>query len=719
VADIIPEELTQLRRWHCWNEINGTKIPMQVHGEPAKSNDPSTWTSYEIAVAHLDRFTGLAFEISAPYCGIDLDNCIDEEGELREWAKPIVEKLSPVAYGEVSPSGNGIKFTTRARKLKGARCVHVFGPDKQQLECYDHGRFWAMTTHVWDQADTIEDGQEVIDGLVTEFLYPDKPAKRKRIEVVVEEMTIGTTLIDRARTYANNADPANEGGRNNAAFRLSGHLFKFEHFGERLSESQILELVQGWNDRNADPLPDQEIESVVSSGGRNGKPREEKPATTRIEVDNSDIDLSLLLDELSVPEGVLTRGAISKRLITGAPGLLGEVCQWINETALYVLPEVTLASAIGLMSVITGRKICDRLNTRTNLYLLSIAPTSSGKDWPRTRIQELLLNSGAEDICGAEDIGSAAGLSSALQESPALLMQLDEFGKLIQQVSGDRVPTHLAQISGDFLKLYSSAGRTWKGRAYADTKRSVRIDQPHLVINGTTTAQTLWGTISEDQVFDGLLGRIQIFEATGYARLKDVIPTDRERIPEELIEQVKYWIDFKPEGGGDLACVNPTPATMKHTPDAWDRLEDHMRAISDKRCSEDPQQAAIWSRSAEKASKLAMIAAASCRSLTVSLDHVEWAIALQNALTRKLLIRIGEHVSSNANERLKKKILSILKGKKEMTLRDFTRKTQFLRDRKERQLMIEELLDAEQITVWKEESEGKKPITKIKLRTSK
>jgi hypothetical protein len=45
----IPEELRQLRQWHVWRQTEETKIPLQVNGSAAKSNDPNTWTDFATA----------------------------------------------------------------------------------------------------------------------------------------------------------------------------------------------------------------------------------------------------------------------------------------------------------------------------------------------------------------------------------------------------------------------------------------------------------------------------------------------------------------------------------------------------------------------------------------------------------------------------------------------------------------------------------------------
>jgi hypothetical protein len=168
----IPEELKTLRRWHNWRDVDGTKIPIQVNGNAAKSNDPTTWTDFETA----DAFGMLAFELGDGYAGVDLDNCLDVFGELRSWAWKIVDRFDGVAYMEISPSGRGIKFITRGAKPAGSRCVHKIGDDKQQIECYDKTRFWTVTGNVYNRQREIGDGQEALDWLCGEYLTPVAPS---------------------------------------------------------------------------------------------------------------------------------------------------------------------------------------------------------------------------------------------------------------------------------------------------------------------------------------------------------------------------------------------------------------------------------------------------------------------------------------------------------------------------------------------------------------
>lgn len=83
-------------------------------------------------------------------------------------------------------------------------------------------------------------------------------------------------LEDCAARYARRVGAMPNGQRNKTAFSLAGHLasFTLESTGETLSESQVLEIVRNWNERNAERLPDDELRTTVHSAYvGNGTPR--------------------------------------------------------------------------------------------------------------------------------------------------------------------------------------------------------------------------------------------------------------------------------------------------------------------------------------------------------------------------------------------------------------------------------------------------------------
>ena len=702
MQSIMPMELRNRRQWHVWQNEDGSKIPIQVNGQNAKSNDPETWTDYDTADAVKDRFSGLAFVLTQEdgLCGIDLDNCLDSNGMLLSWAAQILMRFDGISFAEISPGGRGIKLITRATKSADARCVHVIdGNEKWQIECYDNRRFWTITGRSYAGMNTIGDGQHAVDWLCDTFLTPlTTPLKKKTS--VVSLPVYESTLEQRARQYVQAVPHVAQGERNTTVFKLSGHLQSLDDLGTRLTEDQILSFCLDWNAGLAEPLPSEEVEKAVKSGIINGTPREIKITTSSIpSIKHTDVDLSLLLQQGKTTS---TSGEIPIELIRSAPGMIGSIYQWIEDTSLYVLPEIFLASALAVMSLITGRKVRDHLGNRTNLYVLAMAPTASGKEHPRQKVKELLLTVGGESLTGPEDLASAAGLGARLVDHPATLFQFDEFGFFLAQVSSRFAPIHLQQIESDLLKLYTSAGTTWTGRSYADQDKVPRIVQPHCVISGSATPDTLWDAISQRQIHAGLLGRIQVFEAITCVPLRDVLPKDRDALPIEIVNAVRWWLDYTPPGDGNLLSEHPQPTVMSQTAPAAKLLESHMRDIGQRRVNEEAVRGSIWGRSAEKAYKLSMLAACAERQFEVQLHHAEWAIALQNAITRKMLLRIQANLSESRAEATKKMVLRKI-GSERISMSQLTRKTQFLKNKRERNEIIEELLESGQITI---ETEG-------------
>ncbi|WP_234970791.1 phage/plasmid primase, P4 family [Dolosicoccus paucivorans] len=119
-----------------------TKIPYNpVTGERARSNDPSTWVSFEEAsTAHM--CDGIGFFFTPPYIGIDLDNV---GGDIERYkAGDITDNIVAEfyeafkSYGEVSPSGQGVHIITKG-KIPGTR------RRRNNVEMYQEGRFFTMT----------------------------------------------------------------------------------------------------------------------------------------------------------------------------------------------------------------------------------------------------------------------------------------------------------------------------------------------------------------------------------------------------------------------------------------------------------------------------------------------------------------------------------------------------------------------------------------------
>ncbi len=170
----IPAEMQELRQWVLWryswrDERNEwAKVPMQVNGHAAKSNDPATWSSFkdalnawETARASFDGM-GFMFTPASGYVGIDVDNCIErgDDGELR--ASAIAARVIELcdSYTELSPSETGVHVivkATIARALKDAGTG---------IEIYNEGRYFTITGCLWSDFLPVREASDAVARII-------------------------------------------------------------------------------------------------------------------------------------------------------------------------------------------------------------------------------------------------------------------------------------------------------------------------------------------------------------------------------------------------------------------------------------------------------------------------------------------------------------------------------------------------------------------------
>lgn len=181
--------LKELEQWIVWRleERSGkpTKVPYSpVTDGRASCSDSSTWSSWAEAKARLKAFDyeGLGFVFSSddPFCGIDLDKCVDPEtGEIEPWASAIVDELS--SYTELSPSGTGLHIIVRAELPPGRR-------RKGSVEVYDRGRFFTVTGERIGERN-VEERQNALEALHVRLFPPAPKAEKPRREADEHELS--------------------------------------------------------------------------------------------------------------------------------------------------------------------------------------------------------------------------------------------------------------------------------------------------------------------------------------------------------------------------------------------------------------------------------------------------------------------------------------------------------------------------------------------------
>lgn len=212
-AIAIPACLRDLPQWVLWRggdridkktgEITGLeKVPYTLHLRKASSTNPTTWTTYARAVQALPlaleewqeespttfRGGGIGFVFTAddPYCGIDLDHCVLEDGSLEPWAQEIVTLLG--TYTEYSPSGTGVHCIAQAT-LPGK------GVKRGAVELYACERFFTMTGRQLPGTPAEIDPRQVAVETLLAQIMPARPERAPKAPKVPAELP---TLDDQA-----------------------------------------------------------------------------------------------------------------------------------------------------------------------------------------------------------------------------------------------------------------------------------------------------------------------------------------------------------------------------------------------------------------------------------------------------------------------------------------------------------------------------------------
>jgi hypothetical protein len=428
------------------------------------------------------------------------------------------------------------------------------------------------------------------------------------------------------------------GQRNAALARLAGAMRRVG-----MSREEILAALGQVNeDRCRPPLPAWEVERIAASICRYepdqvavavvedhwGQDQKSEPA--------SEHALPTLPDPWLLP-GELLR----------IPGFVSEVMDHCMAIAPYPNQVMAFCGALALLATLSGRKVCDDGNNRTNLYLLGLAHSASGKDQPRKLNVEILHAVGMMNQVAGR-FASGEGVQDALYAEPCMLFQTDEIDGMLQSINKARDARH-ESIMGTLLTMYSSANSVFPMRRKAGKESPGAIDQPHLVILGTAIPNHYYQALSERMLTNGFFARMIILECG--KRPAGQKPKIRP-LPEKVLEIAKWWADFRP-GTGNLQDWHPAPQVVPCTDEA-DKILEEVRKETEAEYekaeySGDTVSTTVWGRVYEHSRKLALIYAISenHRRPEIGRAAAEWARSFAIHQTRRMLFMAQVHVADN------------------------------------------------------------------------
>lgn len=329
------------------------------------------------------------------------------------------------------------------------------------------------------------------------------------------------------------------------------------------------------------------------------------------------------------------------------PGFVSEVMDHCLATAPYPNVPLAFCGALALQAILSGRKVRDAGDNRTNLYVLALAYSSVGKDWPRKVNTTVLHHAGLVDALG-EKFASGEGIQDSLFRTPAMLFQTDEIDGLLQSINKAQDARH-ENILGTLLTMYSAANSIFPMRRKAGKESSGVIDQPCLVVYGTAIPTHYYAALSERMLTNGFFARMLIVESgpRSIGQEPGIINP-----PPRVLETARWWSEFCP-GTGNLERFHPLPRIVEADADARALLTEARQASETEYASAesrgDPVGTTVWGRVPEQIRKLAILYAVSVNHETPQIDvaAVRWATDFILHQTRRMLFMAHSHVADN------------------------------------------------------------------------
>ena len=392
----------------------------------------------------------------------------------------------------------------------------------------------------------------------------------------------------------------------------------------------------------------------------------------RREEASSDVDLSGILKpnriEKQEKEAPLfpNPGPVPDKLLS-IPGFIDDVVKLSMQSAPYPNRVLSFTGALALLAFLVGRKVQDKRDNRSNIYLIALADSGTGKDHPRKVNFNIAFRAGVAGAIG-DAFASGEGLEDALFMHPSMLFQADEFDCIFNTLKYSK-DNRAESINEKLLKFYGASNTIYPLRKKASAKKKdgtvheiAHIVNPNLVLLGTAIPQYFYESLSRRVLENGLVARCIIVEAGKRGEAgnpQPITPSD------SLIRAATYLANL--DVNGNLTNEYPKPLIITETPEATAALRE-VQQECDRRynfyeAQNEGAAKALWARAHEKVCKLAMLHGISSNVYNplITEKSVRWAWKFIDHLTRRMLYMANSYVYENVFDEKCQKVIRMLR----------------------------------------------------------
>lgn len=388
------------------------------------------------------------------------------------------------------------------------------------------------------------------------------------------------------------------------------------------------------------------------------------------------------------------------------PGLVGEIAQWINNSARYKRESLSVAAALQAVGNIAGLKYIDERDGMTaNMISFCVAGSSTGKEHIQQCFADCLRAAYLIDAMHG-GIKSEQEIVRNLTRHQAAFYNIDELGLVLRKIMNSRNASYLEGVIGLIMSAYSKADSFLpvSGDVKETLKTELRnelsmchkriednedssgacarripqiehalgniasgIEAPFLSVIGYTTPVTFNSLIDFETATNGFLSRAMIFDEPETNPKPNKKRTTR-KMPQHIEAQLGQLYamgnfnmmgDERIEHYGDKTPIGTTEDANERLDDIidefWQMAED----------AKDNGLEAIPRRGYELCAKVSFVLAIPEGLRTI--EHVEWAYALaKEDCKRKMRLALSNITKEEApNDSIAVKIQDILENSDE------------------------------------------------------
>jgi hypothetical protein len=434
-----------------------------------------------------------------------------------------------------------------------------------------------------------------------------------------------------------------EGSRNDEAARIAGYLIS-----KNVNIEFVKIFLQNWNKNNNPPLPQEEIERVVTSV-KSTHDRKNQIA----------------------PLFVQASETIHKpRDLFNPPGLLKDMFKFCEEIAQVPQPELSLVGALALASVTCGRIYRTNMNNFSSMYFMGIAKSGQGKENIKTFVESVLNASDHEKLVVGDGYTSSGAVHSVLKMRPTQITIMDEFGKRLEAIGASQNTNREDGIQ-TLMEAWGRCHGTLRPdnyslmnvqEQYKEMMMSRVTHKPAITLVGLSVPKNFYKALNSGRIADGFLVESKEPRRVGELRRFKEPPTS-----------IVNWVNYIRRQRGNMSDVSRDNAeidldqiVLRFDRESEEILQDFAREIVKRQdILEKDNLEPLLSRSKEKAMRLALLCtlASNADAQTITGDITTWAVDFIRYYDLLFIEACRDKVASSAMEAKIKQVLSFIRSR--------------------------------------------------------